>query len=425
MPSIKEFTEALDPLCQDIKEARAETKKLAEWIADVDARSKAGIGRGDSWGYLDLIPAEQRQTIDVIERRGDAVPVRKALLLSWLKAAARCQIPAFAGKAPEYREQIDKIWQHFNNKAYLNETATPGSYTVPTMLATDIIRMIEDASVVRRLAAKQPLSSRTTNAVSVATNVTCHVVAEMGGAITQGEPTFAQKTLTAKDFVAYGQASVDVLQDEAVGLLDFFLQSAAQEIGKKEDAACLQGTAGDPAWAGIYAQTTTSSYTVDKTLYVEATSVTNTPTTPTLAKLSSAIYGPLHAASRQGAAWVMHPLTFADLQVQTSSSLPLYNSYITGNTMQATASGPAAWLLNYPVYLTDQVFNSTEGASIYFGAWNPGIVIGDRTGIDFAVSEHEKFQYGLVSMRVIKRTAGLVALPHAFSILRKCKAAVS
>lgn len=425
MSTVKEFTDALKPLHDAMDRQDDRQKKMEAWLADVESRVKRGPAGNDAWGWIDLIPQEQRQCIDVLERSGQSQPVRKALLLSWLKAAARCQVPQFAGKAPEYREQIDRIWQHFNQKAYLNETAVPGSYTVPTMLATDIIRMIEDNSVVRRLAAKQPLSSRTTNAVSVATNVTCHVVAEMGGAITQGEPTFAQKTLTAKDFVAYGQASVDVLQDEAVGLLDFFLQSAAQEIGKKEDAACLAGTAGDPAWAGIYAQTTTSSYTVDKTLYVEATSVTNTPTTPTLAKLSSAIYGPLHAASRQGAAWVMHPLTFADLQVQTSSSLPLFNSYITGNTMQATASGPAAWLLNYPVYLTDQVYNSTEGASIYFGAWNPGIVIGDRTGIDFAVSEHEKFQYGLVSMRVIKRTAGLVALPHAFSILRKCKAAVS
>ena len=178
---------------------------------------------------------------------------------------------------------------------------------MPQNVEAEIFRVIEDNSVVRRVARRLAVSTKRTALVNVASNVTTYVVDELGGSIAAGEPTFGSATLNVKDYVAYGNASVDVLQDEVVGLLNFFATNAGEMIAAKEDNLALEGTTTDTV-VGLGSQTTTNVYTVAKIYTQVLTSATNSPQIPTLAQFSNAIYGMAQKSSRIGtSAFFMRP----------------------------------------------------------------------------------------------------------------------
>lgn len=424
----KRVTEKIDSvelstsdLAKRLGVAEENLKEHKDFIAEIEERAaKARHGESVVDNLKAAIPERMRGMISAFARTGHKDPVREAAKEAWLKNHMKMQLPGIYGREfARLAEENDRLAQAMGEeKAYLNEnTGAQGAYGVPTLLEADIYRVIEDNSLVRQTARKIMVANKVTTLVNVASNVTAYVVGELGTSITAGEPTFGSAPLTVKDWVAYGQATIDVLQDEAVGLLNFFAVNAGEVIGAKQDNEALEGTS---TVTGLGAQTTTSTYTIGKIIRIDTTTATNSPTTPTVANLLKAVYGPAHKGVRRNAAWYVNPLTWASVIGQTSSAVPVLGGgafWMNPNPAAPLAEGT---LLGYPVYVTNQIVGVTEGAKMYFGAFGSQMVFGDRAGIDFAVSTEEKFQAGLIAMRVIQRTGIVVANAHGFSYIAKC-----
>lgn len=400
----------------------AEMQTHADFLKDIEERAeKARRGDTVTDNLKEAIPERMRGLVDSYARTGRKDPVAAAAKEAWLKNSANAQLSRDQRKQAQLAEENDRLAQAMGSKAYLNEnTGSQGEYGVPDFVEADIYRLIEENGLVRSRARKIVLRGKSSTLVNVASNVTTYVVSEMGTNITQGEPTFGSAVLNCRDFVAYGQATLDVLQDEAVGLLDFFMLNASEQIGAKEDNLALEGTT-TATVLGLGSQTTTSVYTIGKIIRINTTSATNSPTTPDLDDLLAAVYGPSPKASRQNSAWFMHPMTWARTVGQTSSALPTLGSASAfWSSPNPSASMSEGTLLGFPVYVTNQISTATEGAKAYFGAFGSQMVFGDRAGMDWRISLDEKLQAGLVSMRVIKRTGIVVANAHGFSYIGKC-----
>jgi HK97 family phage major capsid protein len=73
------------------------------------------------------------------------------------------------------------------------------------------------------------------------------------------------------------------------------------------------------------------------------------------------------------------------------------------------------------VFSTDQVVvnrtvgTSTDCGNIYFGPFN-NFIIGDRMAMFWLVDPYTSGQTAQIRMRLIKRTAGLVGVPAAFTV---------
>lgn len=399
----------------------AEVKTAQEHLAEIEARAKSAR-RGDSVtdNLREAIPERMRGMIGAFARTCKKDPVADAAREAWLKNHLRMQMPQFSREFSRLAEENDRLAQAMGEeKAYMNEsTGAQGAFGVPQYVESEIFRVIEDNGLVRGVARNLVIATKKTTLVNVASNVTAYVVDELGGSITAGEPTFGSATLTVKDYVAYGQASIDVLQDEVVGLLNFFAINAGEMIAAKEDNLALEGTTTDTV-VGILSQATTTTYTIGKVIYTALTSATNAPTMPTLGQLAKNVYGVAAKNARtNGGAWFMHPATWAQIIGNTSSSLPVLSTQVWWAQSNTQAPKVEGSLLGFPVFVTPQIASATAGANIYFGGFK-NLIYGDRTGIDFGITDAEKFQYGLISLRVIKRTGIVVANPHAFAILTK------
>lgn len=407
-------------LAEKIGGVDAEVKSHAERFAEVEQRAKAAR-RGDTVqdNLKEAIPERMRGMIGHYARVAEKDPIASAAKEAWLKNHLKMQMPQFAREFSRLAEENDRLAQAMGEtKAYLNEnTAAQGANAVPSYVESDLYRVIEDNGLVRNVARKIVVSGKTNTLVNVASNVTAYVVSELGASITQGEPTVGSAALTVKDYVAYGQATLDVLQDEVVGLLNFFAINAGEVIAQKEDNLALEGTTTDTV-VGLGSQTTTNVYTIGKIYTQVLTSATNAPQVPTLAQLIASVYGIAAKNGRQNGAWFMRPGTWGISIGQTSSALPVLATQIWWGQPDPQNPNAEGKLLGYPVYVTPQIATATAGANVYFGNFNQ-MVFGDRTGIDFGITDAEKFQYGLISMRVIKRTGIAVANAHAFSMLQK------
>jgi len=158
---------------------------------------------------------------------------------------------------------------------------------------------------------------------------------------------------------------------------------------------------------------------------MDATSATNTSAVPTYTQIIKMIYTAKKKSSRRRAAFVFHPIAWANIAGQVSTSVPAFNG-VPGFTALDPTGEADGRVGAYPVYCTEQIDNTrtdvggTDASYGYFGDFN-GMLYGDRTGIDFLVSPHVKFAEGLIAMRMLKRTAMVVALPTAFTMIKKVR----
>lgn len=411
--------EATIKALQDKLEAQGE-KMVAqdEWLKKVeDDLAKARRGSIVQDNLREAIPQRMLAMVESHTRGGAKDPVLAAAKDAWFKNHCKIASGQYNGQLAELREENARLEAAMGEvtRATFNEnTATQGGNLVPSIVEAEIIRLQADAGLVRPLARKMTMTSKV-HTIPSPTSVTAYVVAEMGTAITAGEPQVNVITMTAKDFVAYGLATYDVVQDSAIGIADMFVTLAAEAFGAKEDQLLLEGTAGD-AFVGLAA--------ASGVLTLDATTATNASAVPTYTALINMIFKAAKKASRKKGAFFFHPIAWSNIAGQVSTSLPVLQQagfYALDPTGDADGRvGP------YGVFCTEQIksdrtdVGGTDVSYGYFGNFQYAI-LGDRTGIDFMASPHVKFAEGLVAMRLIKRTAGTIGVPAAFTMIKKVK----
>lgn len=414
---------------EKVVELEAKVQDQSAYISKVEAdlaASRRGAFGEDA--LKSAIPERYRDNVERFARTAvDEDPVLSVAMESWLKNAARLQMPQFAAQHPQLIAENEKLALALGaefgvTKASMNEsTDTGGVYVIPVALEAEILRQMADNGVARSLGRKITMSVPNHDLGNLSTGVTTYVVNYATDTnITQGEPVLTKKTLTAKEFVAYGKFGNDLIADASVGLLSFFFTLVAESFAAKEDAYALEGSSSTDPFEGLFWATGVNS--------VQVTTATATGY-PSYQQLWDVVCASAKGASRRGSAWVMHPTVWSKLAGQVSTSTPvLFRGDQAAYGMSAQAPTSIGSMLGFPVYLSDQpsitrAYTTNDGSTIYFGPFGSSLLVGDLGGISFGLSEHAHFQSNQIGARVVKRTGLLVGIPANFTKLIKCKAA--
>lgn len=407
-----------------LKSATDTIQSHEEWFKKVeDDLARARRGNTVSDNLREAIPSRAYNTIDQHARAGSKDPVLAAAKDAWFRNAIKIASGMYNSEVSNLLEEnarlaaaMGDVTDSVVTRATINEnTATQGGNLVPTVIEAEIIRLIADNALVRPLARKITMTTKT-HTVPSPTSVTAYVVAESGTDITAGEPQINTVTLTTKTFSAFGLVTYESLADSVVGIADMFENLAAQAFGATEDNLALEGTAGGTfvGLAGASGVTT-----------LDATTATNASAVPTYTQIVKMIYNAKKHSSRRRGAFFFAPTAWANIAGQVSTSLPAFNG-IPGFTALDPTGEADGRVGAYPVYCTEQIASDrtdvggTDVSYGYFGDFQ-NMLFGDRTGMDFMISPHYKFQAGLIAMRLLKRTAITVGVPAGFCWMKKIK----
>ena len=387
-------------------------------------RERFGAGNKDNTHdrLLGAIPDRMRGNVQLLARTGCKDPARVVAQETYLKNCIRMSNPgAFQVKDQgALMEEMDKLLEAMgedvHQKVALNETTgAQGGFLVPVVTEAEVMRKIEDVGVVRPLARKLTMTSETHQIPKLNANVTVQFDAE-AATITSAEPTFTQLTLQSERQTSLATASMEVIQDSAVGLLDFVFTLMTEEAALAEDKEALEGDG--TTFTGLSDETSVIQLIQD-----DGAGVDTNGGVLTYEFLVKTKWGVVESSSRRGSAWIMHTtMARAAEGLVDSQGRPVWSNPSVGSTalFGRGDSQAVGLLLGFPAHTSSQPsITRTRGAlttasNIYFGPFGHGMIYGDRMGTTLGVSEHVNWATGQLSLRMIRRVAILVAQGNEF-----------
>jgi HK97 family phage major capsid protein len=294
-----------------------------------------------------------------------------------------------------------------------------GGALIPAPLEAELLRQAQDSGVGRGLARKMPMTSVQHLIPSLSANVQIFVVAETGAA-TESNPTFGQSILKAIKFMGLGAISREELSDAAIGVSDLLRTLYGEQLGLKEDAFIFEGDGIGVNPVGVIA---------DPDVKEIQASIAGSPTNGgpvAYADLVDVVWKGRKRVTRSGAAWVGPPNMVRDLlKLEDTAGNLIFRQDIAGlaTIFGAGQDGnlPDGVLMNKPFHATDEISvartvgSATNCGNAYFGPWANSYILGDLLGIQWGTSEHVHWTTDLISVRLVKRTAFLVAVGANFT----------
>lgn len=340
-------------------------------------------------------------------------------------ASTRSQLRKFASTAHENASRVDKIyaalqekhygsnWEAITKAALQEDTAAEGGNLVPTIVEAEIVRQIKDAGDIWPQARQIAMRTKVHQVPSESTAVTVNWIDEEG-ALTQGEPTFAQKTLTAEKLAGRAKMSVELIQDSAPGLLNYLLEVFSEKMAGELDKQLVLGDGSGPQITGIMNASGINAIT----------SATAAGRELTYALLVSTFTGASEKSARMNGYWIVSPKGYAELIGLAADAVsagdgkgqPIVQF---GNVPNA----PAGTILGRPIIVSarlggnltlDDVTNTAT--KIVFGPLN-SLLAGTRAGLTWDVTDQVSWANYQMDARLIGRFAGNVAVPGNFTYL--------
>jgi len=343
-----------------------------------------------------------------------ANPIFKAGSALWFMYAMKLQLPGRFGQTRDAdSRKLDRLIEAFGGDTTKNVlvegTDALGGYTVPKPVEAELMRLIEDNSVMRPLVTKIPMDSKTLAIPKKGSSITATVVAE-NVTMTDSIPAlpFAQLLLTAKKIAGVAVASIEDLQDSAIGLMGYIQTAIAEAIGQVEDREALDG---ESTFIGLAGDTEVN----------EVVAAGADGDVINFAKLVSIVFKSRQRAGRIGARWYMAPEAMAKVTGLRSDSIQAADGLGLPIFQWANVPGAIApTLLGFPIEVVSTISiaqakgNASTLTNIYFGPPN-AIVFGDRQGMAWEVSNAPNWGKYLIDMRLVKRTGIGVAVPTAMT----------
>ncbi len=145
----------------------------------------------------------------------------------------------------------------------LDETTdAQGAVLVPTEFAGEVFRIAETYGIARRDCRIMPMRTKSKDVQTLASGVTAYWPGE-GVAITKGEPTFGEATLTAKKVAALIANTEELFEDSGIELYGLLTELTAEAISEQEDNQLFQGDGSSPSIYGILTKTGVNAVTLD------------------------------------------------------------------------------------------------------------------------------------------------------------------
>ena len=293
----------------------------------------------------------------------------------------------------------------FNDRAVLKvlagQTDPEGGYLVPQEHRAVLLEIIEEYGWIRRQSTIIPMGSDEMDIPKSLTETTAAWVAESAQA-PEGDPSFANKTLFAKEARSRVVVPNPLLADSSPAIDTILLEQFGRAYAKLEDNAGFNGQGSPPTdpHTGILADGGTTS------VVAAGTSLTYDD----LVELEEALTG----GARTGAWLYVSRKGFSQLRkVKDANGRPLWTDNIQDGTLGS--------VLGYPVGVVesgipDNVGGGTDETRFILGNLMH-VMFGDRERFEVRVSEHVRFEENQTVFMGTERVGLVVGNPEGFAIL--------
>lgn len=409
----------------------ARIKRLGEGSSAL-ARAMFDIKPGDD-SLNDLIPKSVKEQATLYEsfagaRRKDSTLADSKVAMAtaeWFRAASRISLPrVFASSMREDAELRDKLFNALQEKhmgagweaqtalmkaAYAEDAAGTGGNLVPTIVESEIIRLIKDAGDIFPLGRQFAMTKKVHQVPAENTAVSVNWIDE-AGTLTGGEGTFAQKTLTAEKICGRATLSMEMIQDSSPGVLSYLLEVFSEKIAGELDYQMVLGDGAGPQFTGIRNASG---------INVVSSSATAAGRNLTYPLMVNTFVGASEKSTRQNGYWFLSPKGYATvLGLVDSTGQPVVK-------FADVETAPNGTFLGRPIIVSGRLGGATNlddvtntNTTILFGPMN-ALMCGTRMGLAWDVTDQVNWAKHQADCRLIGRFAGNVGIPAAFSRLTK------
>lgn len=374
--------------------------EVETWAPAIAEAMKADVV-AEALKFLAEMPAVK--TAGIISKDGGTSDPETKTFADWLLAVSRKDVKRLdvvyhSVKGGKWLDSDDATGP--SAKAALAEgSGTTGGYLVPPQFIADLLQVASEDAIVRPLAYKQPMSSRTAlipfldqTTVPTAGRSAFFggVVASWSGeagALTETEPTFRLMELVAHKLAGYTLSSNEEVADSAIGLEQLLKTLFAKAINWYEDYAFLRG---DGIAKPLGIQNSACAISVSRA------GGANTFTLADAAKMLSRM---LPSSSIDKLRWVMHPYVIPqmiNLQVGSATG---------ANWVTNLQDGLGQRLLGIPIKYSEKMAPLGTAFDVLLADFSY-YVIGDRKALEVSSSEHYKFANDQMTWRFTYRVDG-------------------
>lgn len=293
----------------------------------------------------------------------------------------------------------------FNDRAVLKvlsgQTDPEGGHLVPIEHRAVLLEIIEEYGWIRRMSTVIPMGSDEMDIPKSLTETTAAWVAESAQA-PEGDPSFANKTLYAKEARSRVVVPNPLLADSSPAIDAILLDQFGRAYAKLEDDAGFNGAGSPPSdpHTGILNDGGITS------VVAAGTSLTYDD----LVELEEALTG----GARKGAGLYVSRKGFSQLRkVKDADGRPLWTDNIQDGTLGS--------VLGYPVGVVesgipDNVGGGTDETRFILGNLQH-VMFGDRERFEVRVSEHVRFEENQTVFMGTERVAITVGNPEGYAVL--------
>lgn len=319
-------------------------------------------------------------------------------------------------KSPYNNWSGGKGFTGFGTKAsgtMVESSGPSGGYGVPPEYATEVYKLAIEDTILASKARKRPMASNQLiypklNQTSGSTQGT--YTGYLGGVVAAWQPEdvtanntrvdLKQGVLKAGELRGYTVLSNELLADNVIGLEALLRELFVEAIGYYTDLATLVGDGADKPIGVLNAPAS----------IVQARSSSNTFTYTDAINMESKLL----PKSASTAFWVMEPSVKPQLYAMADgSSRNIWLPNVPGAPYGPAGQMPPQQLLGHPIYFTEKLPTlGTKGDVMLIDPL--GYMIGERAGIDIAVSPHVNFLKNEMTYRFIARIGGqpMLDLPY-------------
>ena len=301
-------------------------------------------------------------------------------------------------KAQEYAKEINGLYEKVDLGTPLVADSTTGSFTVDVQYLEDVARVALESSEILPLVTRIPMNGVTAYVPAQNAAASFTYISSDGGAVTESNPTFAQKTLTAYTYALYIGVSEALMEDNIVNLGAYFRMLISEAMQSKLESEFLVG-AGAPT-TGVFEDTSANITTMSE----------NTAEGLEMSYIKDMI-SDLNLGERKGAVFMMNPGIW-DILVNMRGA----DGHFFIRDIQSEAK---RMLRGFPVKLSDEA-NSDAASTGIICLGNPKYMYwGDRLGLEIKYYPNTQYAvtYTEAMFRARFRMAYVTAVPGAFSVL--------
>jgi HK97 family phage major capsid protein len=301
----------------------------------------------------------------------------------------------------EDMKQMIKGAQYVEKAAFNEGTPADGGYTVPEELESAILSYLEEETIVRPRATKVKMKSDTwkKNKLDQSSSQFGGVsVTWVGESETASDTSFdlTQISMTAKKMLMLTTESREILSDSNIDFANYVVNIFGRAMAYYEDYYFLRGN-GTTQPSGVIADTEVA--TVNRAVANQVS----------YADVISMFYE-LKPQFRKNAIWVggTDVIEYVDSLVDATTGRPLWSDSMKEGTPPTLKGRPFIETEKVPALGTKGDLSFVDFSWYY---------IGDREGVTVDVSIHDRFRYDEITVRLVKRVDGVLAMKQAAVLL--------